>query len=126
MTSTHIACKFSELVDLCSGTKLQHASKRIKSGDVDMVPTKPMCVESYTDYPSLGRFAARDMRQIVAVGVIESVEKTEENRGKVSQAAVVGVGMFLGAAEGLCDDGGTFDEFGSKRLISLVDKLASV
>lgn len=52
-----------------------------------MVPSKPMCVEAYTDYPPLGRFAVRDMRQTVAVGVIKSVEKIEKT-GKVTKAAV--------------------------------------
>jgi elongation factor 1-alpha len=51
-----------------------------------MVPTKPMCVEAFTDYPPLGRFAVRDMRQTVAVGVIKSVDKTEK-AGKVTKAA---------------------------------------
>nr|CDI57006.1 elongation factor 1-alpha [Melanopsichium pennsylvanicum 4] len=40
-----------------------------------MVPTKPMCVESFSEYPPLGRFAVRDMRQTVAVGVIKSCSK---------------------------------------------------
>ncbi len=40
-----------------------------------MIPTKPMCVERFVDYPPLGRFAVRDMRQTVAVGVIKDVEK---------------------------------------------------
>lgn len=31
-----------------------------------------MCVEAFTEYPPLGRFAVRDMRQTVAVGVIKS------------------------------------------------------
>ena len=42
---------------------------------VKMVPTKPMCVETFTSYPPLGRFAVRDMRQTVAVGIIKAVEK---------------------------------------------------
>ncbi len=29
------------------------------------VPTKPLCVEAFSDYPPLGRFAVRDMRQTV-------------------------------------------------------------
>ena len=41
-----------------------------------------MCVESYNEYPPLGRFAVRDMRQTVAVGVIKSVEKTDKGGGK--------------------------------------------
>ena len=32
-----------------------------------------MCVEAFSDFPPLGRFAVRDMRQTVAVGVIKSV-----------------------------------------------------
>lgn len=53
---------------------------------VKMVPSKPMCVESFTDYPPLGRFAVRDMRQTVAVGVIKSVVKVDK-AGKVTKAA---------------------------------------
>jgi len=49
-----------------------------------------MCVESFVDYPPLGRFAVRDMRQTVAVGVIKSVEKQEKS-GKVTKAATKAV-----------------------------------
>ena len=45
-----------------------------------------MCVESFQQYPPLGRFAVRDMRQTVAVGVIKTVEK-EEITGKKTKAA---------------------------------------
>ncbi|KXS09229.1 hypothetical protein M427DRAFT_150098 [Gonapodya prolifera JEL478] len=85
--TAHIACKFAELVekiDRRSGKKLEDAPKFIKSGDsciVKMVPSKPMCVETYSEYPPLGRFAVRDMRQTVAVGVIRSVEKVEKTLG---------------------------------------------
>jgi len=41
----------------------------------------------FTEYPPLGRFAVRDMRQTVAVGVIKSVDKTEK-AGKVTKSAV--------------------------------------
>ncbi|GAB0493823.1 hypothetical protein MMPV_005109 [Pyropia vietnamensis] len=81
--TAHIACKFSELLikmDRRSGKKLEDSPKMIKSGDaamVKMVASKPMCVEAFTEYPPLGRFAVRDMRQTVAVGVIKSVEKAD-------------------------------------------------
>jgi len=51
-----------------------------------MEPTKPMCVEPFTAYAPLGRFAVRDMRQTVAVGVIKEVDK-KEVAGKTTKAA---------------------------------------
>ena len=53
---------------------------------VKMIPSKPMCVEAFQQYAPLGRFAVRDMRQTVAVGVIKSVEK-EEIKGKMTKSA---------------------------------------
>jgi elongation factor 1-alpha len=88
----HIACKFATIqtkIDRRSGKELEAEPKFIKSGDAAIVlmkPMKPMCVESFTDYPPLGRFAVRDMRQTVAVGVIKSVTK-KEGSGKVTKAA---------------------------------------
>ena len=94
--TAHIACKFSELlekIDRRTGKSIENAPKFIKSGDaaiVKMVPSKPMCVEAFSDYPPLGRFAVRDMRQTVAVGVIKSVSKTDKGgAGKVTKAAQV-------------------------------------
>jgi elongation factor 1-alpha len=40
-----------------------------------MVPTKPMVVESFSQYAPLGRFAVRDMKQTVAVGVIKETKR---------------------------------------------------
>jgi len=79
--TAHIACKFEEIltkVDRRSGKELEKLPKNIKSGDaamVKLVPSKPLCVETFSDYPPLGRFAVRDMRQTVAVGVIKEVTK---------------------------------------------------
>jgi elongation factor 1-alpha len=85
----HIACKFDQLttkIDKRTGKELEKEPKAIKTGDaamVHMVPTKPMCVEPFSDYSPLGRFAVRDMRQTVAVGIIKQVEKkVAEEKGK--------------------------------------------
>jgi elongation factor 1-alpha len=91
--TAHIAVKFNEIltkVDRRTGKELEKEPKNIKSGDaamVKMVPTKPMCVESFSEYPPLGRFAVRDMRQTVAVGVIKEVTKVAKGQGKVTKAA---------------------------------------
>jgi elongation factor 1-alpha len=91
--TAHIACKFEEIltkVDRRSGKELEKEPKNIKSGDAAMVrliPSKPLCVETFSDYPPLGRFAVRDMRQTVAVGVIKEVTKKVGGSGKVTAAA---------------------------------------
>jgi len=90
--TAHIACKFSELkskLDRRTGKELEKDPKAIKSGDASMVlmvPSKPMVVEPFADYPPLGRFAVRDMRVTVAVGVIKEVNK-KEVAGKTTKAA---------------------------------------
>jgi elongation factor 1-alpha len=67
-------------IDRRTGKTIEENPEFIKSGDaslVKLVPTKPMCVETFKDYPPLGRFAVRDMKQTVAVGVVKEVEKKE-------------------------------------------------
>ncbi|KAK6916024.1 Translation elongation factor EFTu/EF1A, C-terminal [Dillenia turbinata] len=61
--------------------------KFLNNGDVGfikMVPTKPIVVETFFEYPSLGRFAVRDMRQMVAVGVSKQVEKKDPTGAKIT------------------------------------------
>mmetsp|Transcript_12584 Transcript_12584/g.14160 ORF Transcript_12584/g.14160 Transcript_12584/m.14160 type:complete len:450 (-) Transcript_12584:113-1462(-) len=90
--TAHIACKWAKLcqkIDRRSGKILEESPKMIKQHDaalVDMIPQKPMCVETFNEYAPLGRFAVRDMRQTVAVGVIKGVTK-KEKEGKVTKAA---------------------------------------
>jgi len=87
----HIACKFAALtskIDKRTGKETEKDPKSIKSGEaamVHMIPSKPMCVEPFADYAPLGRFAVRDMRQTVAVGVIKAVEKTSAEQKKTAK-----------------------------------------
>jgi len=86
--TAHIACKFQEItekLDRRTGKSVEQNPKFLKNQDagmVTLVPQKPMCVEAYTEFPPLGRFAVRDMRQTVAVGVIKSVIKKPLKEGK--------------------------------------------
>jgi len=90
--TSHISCRFDEIlskIDRRSGQVLEDHPKSLKTGDsamVKCVPMKPMCVETFAEYPPLGRFAIRDMRQTVAVGVVKQVEKkvkdTKKAKGK--------------------------------------------
>merc|ERR1719283_639938 len=90
--TAHIACKFSELqtkIDRRTGKEIEASPKFVKSGDsciVKMIPSKPMCVESFQKYSALGRFAVRDMKQTVAVGVIKDVTK-KETSSKTTKSA---------------------------------------
>lgn len=79
--TAHIACKFEAIhdkIDRRTGKSQEENPKFIKNGDaalVTLIPTKALCVEVFQEYPPLGRYAVRDMKQTVAVGVIKSVEK---------------------------------------------------
>merc|ERR1712113_560507 len=82
----HIACKFAKIrskVDKRNGKVLEEDPQFIKSQEaamVDLTPQKPMVVEPFQNYAPLGRFAVRDMRQTVAVGVIKETTRKTHNK----------------------------------------------
>jgi len=82
--TSHTACKFEtilEKIDRRTNKAAEKEPKVIKTGDgarVVMRPQRPMVVETFNEYPPLGRFAVRDMKKTVAVGIIEKVTKKEK------------------------------------------------
>ncbi|KAH7298715.1 hypothetical protein KP509_25G055800 [Ceratopteris richardii] len=78
---SHIANVIVEIlikIDRLSCKELEKEPKWFKNGAarfVRMIPTRPMTVKIFAEYPTLGRFSDVDMRQTVAVGVIKAIEK---------------------------------------------------
>jgi elongation factor 1-alpha len=87
--TAHVACKFETIknkLDRRTNKITEETPKSVKTGDgcdVILKPLRPLVVEAFKSYPPLGRFAVRDMRMTVAVGVINStVRKALDTKGK--------------------------------------------
>ncbi|OWF40573.1 Elongation factor 1-alpha 1 [Mizuhopecten yessoensis] len=78
--TANVACKFVEIKERCdrrTGEMAEQSPSCLRPGEVgvvEMVPMKPLCIESFFDYPSLGRIVIRDLKQTVAVGVVIDVD----------------------------------------------------
>jgi len=78
--TSQVACEVSEIISKLhrrTGQELDHFPTCLKSGEEGMAkltPLKPLCIEPFSNYPSLGRFVLRDKGQTVAVGVVMYVE----------------------------------------------------
>ncbi|XP_039690248.1 elongation factor 1-alpha isoform X1 [Medicago truncatula] len=99
--TSYIAVKFAKLlakVDRFSGKIIVKEPKFLKKGDggiIQMIPTKPMVVETFSEYPSLGRFIVRDTHQTVAIGIILVVNKKDPSeRGKITQVHIENADCF--------------------------------
>jgi len=82
--------KLLSKIDRRTGKESEAEPKEIKNQEaaiVQLVPQKQMVVETFAEYPPLGRFAVRDMKQTVAVGVIKLVEKKTGDKGKITKSA---------------------------------------
>ncbi len=65
-------------LDPKTGAVKEENPQFLKTGDaamVKVVPTRPMAIETFADFPQLGRFAIRDMGQTVAAGQVIEIEK---------------------------------------------------
>jgi len=109
--TAHIACRFDQLLiklDKPTGKKLEDNPKKLKKGDaaiINLIPSKPMCLEPFSSYAPLGRFAVRDMRKTVAVGVVQRVWR------KQADGSLVEVGSAFQAA----GEGGAGGKKGKKK-----------
>ena len=82
--TVQIACKFEELInktDPKTGKIVQEKPDILKQGDGGLVrfkPIRPMVIETFKDFPQLGRFAVRDMGRTVAVGIVREVKPVQK------------------------------------------------
>jgi elongation factor 1-alpha len=76
-----VACRFVELIkklDPRTGQIVEEKPSFLKTGDGALVrfePLHPIAVETYKEFPELGRFAVRDMGTTVAAGVVKEITK---------------------------------------------------
>ena len=80
-TITEIVAK----IDARTGQPTEEKPKTIKTGDSAIVriqPLRPLVVETFKEYPELGRFALRDMGSTVAAGIVREITQ----KGQVEKA----------------------------------------
>lgn len=84
--TAQVPCEFEELVsrtDRRTGQVLETNPATLHAGDAAVVrlrPETPFCVEAFSEYPPLGRFAVRDQKATVAVGVVQQVDPVPDSR----------------------------------------------
>jgi elongation factor 1-alpha len=78
-----VTCEFVELlekIDKKTGKTIEKNPEFLRSDDmalVKIISLKPISVETYVDYPSLGRFVMLDQAIVIAAGTIKYVEKKD-------------------------------------------------
>lgn len=71
--------EFLQRINPATGAVEEENPKFLKVGDAAIVkirPVRPTCVETFGEFPEMGRFALRDMGATIAAGVIKEI--TEE------------------------------------------------
>jgi len=77
--TAQVACRFAELIkkiDPRTGQTIEENPAFLKTGDSALVrfqPLRPIAIETYTDFPEIGRFAIRDMGTTIAAGVVREI-----------------------------------------------------
>ncbi|OMJ68244.1 hypothetical protein SteCoe_34374 [Stentor coeruleus] len=77
------SCRFSDLlmrINKKTGIVSEFKPSFLTNGDraiVELVPVRPMCVETFIENQNLGRIVIKDFNKIVAVGIIREVKVKE-------------------------------------------------
>jgi elongation factor 1-alpha len=77
--TAQVAATLSEFVakiDSKTGGITEEKPKFLKTGDAAIVrikPVRPLAIETFKEFPEIGRFALRDMGTTIAAGVVKSV-----------------------------------------------------
>jgi elongation factor 1-alpha len=85
--TAQVAATISEFVakiDPKTGGATEQSPKFLKTGDAAIVkikPVRPLPIETFKEFPEIGRFALRDMGTTIAAGVVKAVtEKYDPNK----------------------------------------------
>ncbi len=68
--------EFIAKIDPRNGQIVEEKPKFLKNGDSAIVkirPLRPLCIETFKEFPELGRFALRDMGTTIAAGVVQEI-----------------------------------------------------
>jgi elongation factor 1-alpha len=76
--------EFKSKLDPRTGATTEENPKFLKTGDAAIVkikPVRPLAIETFKDFPEIGRFALRDMGTTIAAGVVLNItEKYDPNK----------------------------------------------
>ena len=85
--TAQVAATLSEFVakiDAKTGGIVEEKPKFLRTGDAAIVrvkPTRPLAIETFKEFPEIGRFALRDMGTTIAAGVVKAiVEKYDPSK----------------------------------------------
>jgi elongation factor 1-alpha len=79
--TAQVSCKIKEIkrkLDPKTGQTAQEKPDFIKAGDMAEIvvePLQPFCIEKYSEFPQMAKFAIRDMGRTVAAGMVMDIVK---------------------------------------------------
>ena len=72
---------FEAKINPATGAVEEQNPKFLKVGDsaiVKIKPVRPTCIETFQEFPELGRFALRDMGATIAAGIVKEITEEHE------------------------------------------------